>query len=161
MLVVELNALFPVVFLEAQQVVAFGEQVVTLPYATHAASTDVETLLSQLLRDPQWTMVRSGEGVVEDGLPNLGSDSVGMIPFTAGQFVEQGLCAIDLVITANFVELLTAVTDDLQVLLTLLSSLVCSSRCVHDVLLARWWSYGDSRGTVLLSGLKPYDPPFL
>lgn len=55
----------------------------------------------------------SGEGVIEDGLLNLGSDSVGMSPFTTGQFVKQSLVAIGLVITANFVELLTAVADEL------------------------------------------------
>jgi hypothetical protein len=36
-----------------------------------------------------------------------------MSPFTAGQFVEQALGAIGLVVTANFVELLTAVADEL------------------------------------------------
>ena len=55
----------------------------------------------------------SGEGVIEDGLFNLGSDPIGMSPFTAGQFVEQSLGAIGLEITANFVELLTTVADEL------------------------------------------------
>ncbi len=36
-----------------------------------------------------------------------------MSPFTAGQFIEQSLGAIGLVITANFVKLLTAVADEL------------------------------------------------
>ncbi len=65
------------------------------------------------MRDPQRAMSWSGEGVIEDGLFNLGSDPIGMSPFTAGQFVEQSLGAIGLVITANFVELLTAVADEL------------------------------------------------
>ncbi len=43
----------------------------------------------------------------------LGRDPVGVSPFTAGQFVEQALSAIGLVIMANFVELLTAVADEL------------------------------------------------
>ncbi len=55
----------------------------------------------------------SGEGVIEDGLFNLVRNPVGMSPFTAGQFVEQALGAIGLVMTANFVELLTAVADEL------------------------------------------------
>ena len=48
-------------------------------------------------------------------------------------------------------------------LLTLLSSLASSSKAKFiDVLLSRWWSYGDSKdntvgGYRLLSGLKPYD----
>ncbi len=46
-------------------------------------------------------------------LLNLGSDPVGMSPFTAGQFVEQALGAIGLVITTDFVELLTTVADEL------------------------------------------------
>ncbi|BCS48285.1 hypothetical protein JUNP479_0961 [Aeromonas jandaei] len=47
----------------------------------------------------------SGEEVIEDGLLNLGlgHDPVGMSPFTAGQFVEQALGAIGLVIAAHFV----------------------------------------------------------
>ena len=36
-----------------------------------------------------------------------------MRSFTAGQFVEQVLGAIGLVVTANFVELMTAVVDEL------------------------------------------------
>jgi hypothetical protein len=100
-------------FFEAQQAVMFGEQIVTLPHATHAASTDVDALQSELLRHPQRAMGRSGEGVIEDGLLKLGSDTVGMSPFTARQFVEQALGAIGLVITANFVELLTAVANEL------------------------------------------------
>jgi len=51
-----------------------------------------------------------------------------MSPFTAGQFVEQALGAIGLVITANFVELLTAVADELAGFVTLLSSLASFSR---------------------------------
>lgn len=58
-------------------------------------------------------MGRLGEGVIEYGLLNLRSNRVGMSPFTAGQFVAQALGAIGLVITANFVELLTAVADEL------------------------------------------------
>ncbi len=84
-----------------------------LPHATHTARTDIDALQSQFLRDPQRAMSWSGEGVIEDGLFNLGSDPIGMSPFTAGQFVEQSLGAIGLVITANFVELLTAVADEL------------------------------------------------
>lgn len=113
LLVIELNGLLPVGFLEAQQAVVFREQVVALPHATHAASTDVDTLQSQFLRDPQRAVSRPGEGVIEDGLLNLGRNPVGMSPFTAGQFVEQALCEIGLVVTANFVELLTAVADEL------------------------------------------------
>ncbi len=111
-LVIELNRLFPVGFLEAQQAVVFGEQVVTLPHATHTARTDVDTLQSQFLRYPQRAMGRPGEGAIEDSLFNLGSDPVGMSPFTAGQFVEQALGAIGLV-TVGLVELLTAVADEL------------------------------------------------
>ncbi len=84
-----------------------------LPHATHTTRTDIDALQSQLLCDPQRAMSWSGEGVIEDGLFNLGSDPIGMSPFTAGQFVEQALGAIGLVITANFVELLTAVADEL------------------------------------------------
>lgn len=84
-----------------------------LPHATHTARTDIDALQSQFLRDPQRAMSWSGEGVIEDGLFNLGSDPIGMSPFTAGQFVEQSLGAIGLVVTANFVELLTAVADEL------------------------------------------------
>ena len=68
---------------------------------------------SQFLGDPQRAMSWSGEGVIEDGLFNLRSDRIGMSPFTPGQFVEQSLGAIGLVVTANFVELLTAVADEL------------------------------------------------
>ncbi|MNG83050.1 hypothetical protein D3C71_733360 [compost metagenome] len=46
LLVIELNGLLPVGFLEAQQAVVFGEQIVTLPHATHAAGTDVDNLQS-------------------------------------------------------------------------------------------------------------------
>ncbi len=113
LLVVELNDLFPVGFLEAQQAVVFGEQIVTLPHTTHTARTDVDALQRQFLRDPQRAMGRPGEGGIKDGLLNLGSDPVGMSPFAAGQFVEQTLGAIGLVITANFVELLAAVADEL------------------------------------------------
>ncbi len=113
MLVIELNGLLPLDFLKAQQAVVFGEQVVTLPHATHAAGTDVDTLQRQFLRDPQRAVSRPGEGIIEDGLLNLGRNPFEMSPFTAGQFVEQSLGAIGLVITANFVELLTAVADEL------------------------------------------------
>ena len=113
MLVIELNGLLAVGFLEAQQAVVFGEQVVPLPHATHAAGTDVDTLQSQFLGDPQRAIDLSGEGLIEDGLLNLGSDPVGMSPFTAGQLVEQALGAIGLVITTDFVELLTTVADEL------------------------------------------------
>jgi hypothetical protein len=58
-------------------------------------------------------MSRPGEGVIEDGLLNLGGDPVRVRTFTAGQFVEQALGAIGLVITADFVELLTAIADEL------------------------------------------------
>lgn len=84
-----------------------------LPYATHPAGTDVDTLQSQFLGDPQRAMSWSGEGVIEDGLFNLGSDPIGMSTFTAGQFIEQSLGAIGLVITANFVELLAAIANEL------------------------------------------------
>ncbi len=100
-------------FLKAQQAVVFGEQVVTLPHATHTARTDVDALQSQFLRDSQRAMSWSGEGVIEDGLFNLGRNPIGMSPFTTGQFVEQPLGAIGLVITANFVELLTAIANEL------------------------------------------------
>ncbi len=113
LLVIELNGLLTVRFLKAQQAVVFGEQVVPLPHATHSTGTDVDTMQSQFLGDPQWAMGWSGEGVIEDGLFNLGSDPIGMNPFAAGQFVEQSLGTIGLVITANFVELLTAVADEL------------------------------------------------
>ncbi|CAJ1788942.1 hypothetical protein KOPIIPEJ_00666 [Aeromonas dhakensis] len=53
LLVVELNDLFPVVFLEAQQAVVFGEQIVRLPHTTHTARTDVNALQSQFLLDPK------------------------------------------------------------------------------------------------------------
>ena len=59
--------------------------------ATHPTGTDVDTLQSQFFL----------------------CDPVGIRPFTAGQFVELALGAIGLVITANFVELLTAVADEL------------------------------------------------
>ncbi len=36
-----------------------------------------------------------------------------MSPFTAGQFVEQALGAIGLVVASDFVELLAAVSDEL------------------------------------------------
>lgn len=36
-----------------------------------------------------------------------------MRPFTAGEFVEQALSPIGLVVTANLVELLAAVADEL------------------------------------------------
>ncbi len=113
LLVIELNRLFPMGFLEAQQAVMLGEQVVTLPHATHTARTDVDALQSLFLRDPQRAMGWSGERVIEDGLLNLGSDPVGMSAFTAGEFVEQALGAIGLVVTANLVELLAAVADEL------------------------------------------------
>ncbi len=113
LLVIELNGLLTVSFLKAQQAVVFGEQVVPLPHATHTARTDIDPLQSQFLSDPQRAMSWSGEGIIEDGLFNLGSDPIGMSPFTAGQFVEQSLGAIGLVITAIFVELLTAVADEL------------------------------------------------
>lgn len=45
------------------------------------------------------------EEVIEHGLLNLGGGSVGMSPFTAGQFVEQTLGALGLVVAAKFVEL--------------------------------------------------------
>lgn len=63
--------------------------------------------------DPQRAVSRPDEGVIEDGLFNLGCNPIGMSPFTARQFVEQAIGAIDLVITANFVEQLTAVADEL------------------------------------------------
>ncbi len=84
-----------------------------LPHATHTARTDIDVLQSQLLCDPQRALSWSGEGVIEDGLFNLGRNPIGMSPFTARQFVEQALGAIGLVITANFVELLTTVADEL------------------------------------------------
>ncbi len=65
------------------------------------------------MRDPQRAMSWSGEGIIENGLFNLGRNPIGMSPFTTGQFVEQSLGTIGLVITANFVELLTAVADEL------------------------------------------------
>ena len=46
LLVIELNGLLPVSFLEAQQAVMFGEQIVTLPHATHPTGTFVDTLQS-------------------------------------------------------------------------------------------------------------------
>lgn len=51
LLVVELNRLLPVGFLEAQQAVMFGEQIVTLPHVTHAA---VDTLQSKFLARLGW-----------------------------------------------------------------------------------------------------------
>ncbi|BCK62492.1 hypothetical protein KAM330_14810 [Aeromonas hydrophila] len=42
MLIIELNRLLPMGFLETQQAVVFGERVVTLPHATHNARTDVD-----------------------------------------------------------------------------------------------------------------------
>jgi hypothetical protein len=77
LLVIELNGLFPVGFLKAQQAVVLGEQVVTLPHATHTARTDVDALQSQFLRDPQRAMSWSGERVIEDGLFNLGATRLG------------------------------------------------------------------------------------
>jgi len=71
LLVIELNGLLTVSFLEAQQAVVFGERVVTLLHAMHPTSTDIDTLQSQFLCDPQRAMGWSGEGVIEDGLFNL------------------------------------------------------------------------------------------
>ncbi len=42
LLVIELNRLFPMVFLEAQQAVVFGGQAVTLPQVTDTANVDAE-----------------------------------------------------------------------------------------------------------------------
>ena len=61
LLVIELNRLFPVGFLQTQPAVVFGEYVVTLPHTTHTARTDVETLQCELLRYPQRTQ---GRGLV-------------------------------------------------------------------------------------------------
>lgn len=44
LLIIEHNRLFLVIFLEAQQAVAFGVQVVTLSYATHTTRTDTDAL---------------------------------------------------------------------------------------------------------------------
>ena len=54
----------------------------------------------------------SGEGVIEDGLFNLRSDPIGMSPLHLA-ICRATLGAIGLVVTANFVELLTAVADEL------------------------------------------------
>ncbi len=56
LLVTELNGLLPVGFLEAQQAVVFGEQVVPLPHATPPPRTDIDTVQSQFLGDPQRVM---------------------------------------------------------------------------------------------------------
>lgn len=84
---------------------------VTLPHVTHTARTDVDA--GATLARPAADHGRPGEGVIEDSQLNLGSDPVGISPFTAGQFVEEALGAIGLVITTNFVELLTTVADEL------------------------------------------------
>lgn len=60
LVVAENNRLFPMGFLEEQQAVVFGEQVITLP---HTARTYVDTLQSQFLRDLKRTVGRFGEGV--------------------------------------------------------------------------------------------------
>ena len=84
----------------------------TLPHATHTARTDVDALQSQFLRDPQRAMGWSGEG--NRGWPAQSrSDPVGMRPLQPGEFVEQALSPIGLVVTANLVELLAAVADEL------------------------------------------------
>ena len=85
LLVIELNGLLPVGFLEAQQAVVFGEQVVTLPHATHTTRTDIDALQSQFLGDPQRAMSWSGERVIEDGLLNLpGATRLGCAPLQPG-----------------------------------------------------------------------------
>lgn len=85
----------------------------TLPHATHTTRTDIDALQGQFLCDPQRAMGWSGEGVIEDGLFNLGRNPIRMSPFAARQFVEQALDTIGLVITADLVELLAAVADEL------------------------------------------------
>ncbi len=86
---IELHGLLPLRFFEAQQVGRVWRA--SRGVATHPTGTDVDTLQSQFFL----------------------CDPVGIRPFTAGQFVELALGAIGLVITANFVELLTAVADEL------------------------------------------------
>ena len=72
-----------------------GEQVVTLPHATHTARTDVDALQSQFLRDPQRAMGWSGES--NRGWPAQSRERPGWDePFTARQFVEQALGTIGL-----------------------------------------------------------------
>ena len=68
----------------------------------------------------------------------VGGIRLGLAPLTIVQFVEQALSTIDLVITANFVELLTAVGDELANFLTLLSSLTSSSRAEFATSFSRW-----------------------
>ena len=99
--------------LQAQQALVLGQQAVALPDPAHAAGGDLDALQHQLLGNPQRPVAGMFQGVVQDGLLDLGRYPVGMRPSGAGHTVDQTVGAVSLEVATDLVELLSAVAHHL------------------------------------------------
>ena len=79
----------------------------------HPAGGDLDALQHQLLGNPHRPVAGMFQGVVEDGLLDLGRYPVGMLASGAGQTVDQAVGAVGLEVATDLVELLPAVDHHL------------------------------------------------
>ena len=63
---------------QSQQAFVLGQQSVALPDAAHAARRDLDAAQGEFLRDAHRAVTGLRQGVVENGLLDLGGDAVGM-----------------------------------------------------------------------------------
>jgi hypothetical protein len=100
-------------FLQAQQPLMLGEQIVALPDPAHPGRRDRDAFEAQLLLDAGRAMAGMGQGMIEDGGLDFGSDTVGLRPLGAGQPVDQAFRAVGLEVAADFIELLAGIAHHL------------------------------------------------
>lgn len=112
LIVAQFKVLFSDPAFKAKQALMPGQKVVATPDTTNTTGTDLDPLKSQLLRDPERPMSRKLQAVLENRLFDGFIHPVRVWPFGPRQAVKQALCAIGLVVAADFIKLLTGVTHN-------------------------------------------------
>ena len=100
-------------FFEPQHAFLLGQQALAPPDAAHAAGGDVDAFKAKLLLHVDSSMAGVGEGMVEDGLLDLGGDAIEMRIICSRQAVDEGLGPADLEIAPDLSELLTGAAHHL------------------------------------------------
>lgn len=100
-------------FLQAQQTLGFGEQIVALPHPANAAGGDLQPLQAQFPLDAWGAVAGMVEGVGEHRRLNLGRHPVGVRTSRAGQTIDQAIGAISLEVASDLVELLPGIAHHL------------------------------------------------
>lgn len=87
LLIGQLEGGFAMRLFEPQQAVVLREQIVPAPDAAHAAGADGDAAQGQFMRHTHRAVRGELEAVIEDGLLDLGGQTVGVRALATGQFV--------------------------------------------------------------------------